>query len=243
MSRFARRVSRSRSGGPAGSPAICTSPVFTTSTPDDGYSDSAYYLHNNMWNAGGYTVSQTLQVCSYNSWTVTATADNTAHDGAVKTYPNTHKDYHDWGSGNEPLLSSFSYITSTFGLISPHVGIYNVAYDIWLNGVASDGSTEIMIWTENYNQYPGGSFTTSVTLGGRNFDVWKSGDNGYIAFVPGGIETSGAIDLLQLFNWVIAQGWMPPTTTLGQICYGIEIVSTNGAPASFYCTDFSISDG
>ena len=60
-----------------------------------------------MWNTSGYQVSETVEVCSYRSWNAIATADNSSGDGAVKMYPNVHKDYHDWGSGYEPPLSDY----------------------------------------------------------------------------------------------------------------------------------------
>lgn len=37
------------------------------------------------------------------------------------------------------------------------------------------------------------------------------------------------------------QGWIPASSTLGQIDYGAEIVSTDSAPATFAFTNFSIS--
>jgi hypothetical protein len=155
--------------------------------------------------------------------------------GAVKTYPNVHKDY-----SNVPLRS-FKSITSSFAASSPHLGIYNVAYDIWINGVATSGCTEIMIWTENYKQVPSGNKVAVFTSDGRSYDVWKTSKSEYIAFVPTAPVTSGSIDLLAIFNWVITQGWLPSTSTLGQICYGVEIVSTDGQDATFRFTDFSIS--
>ncbi len=110
-----------------------------------------------MWNDGGG--KQTLKACAYNNWNVTATQPNTT---SVKTYPNVHKDYDD-----KPL-SSFNTLTSTFAAKTPHTGIYNVAYDIWLNGVATEGSTEVMIWTDNYKQVPAGSvvLTTRIPCSG-----------------------------------------------------------------------------
>ena len=36
----------------------------------------------------------------------------------------------------------------------PGTGIYEDAYDIWLNGLATSGSTEVMIWTQNNGQTP-----------------------------------------------------------------------------------------
>jgi hypothetical protein len=218
---------------PPPAPNNCTNPVFVTSDPNGGWSTNGYYVHNNMWNASNYSVKETLSACAYNNWYVTATMNNNSGDGAVKTYPNVHKDY------NEPPISSFSSITSSFSETSPHVGIYNAAYDIWLNGVASNGSTEVMIWNDNYHQVPAGSVQATVTFGGRSYTVWRTGT--YIAFVADSTFTSGTIDLLAMIRWIISKGWLASNSTIGQIDYGFELVSTNGAPATFAVHDFSIT--
>ncbi len=215
----------------------CTNPVFVTSDPNGGWSDSGYYVHNNMWNSASYPCSETLYACSYHNWYVVASMNNSTGDGAVKTYPNVHIDY-----SNVPI-SSYNTITSTFSETSPHVGIYDVAYDIWTNGVAASGSTEFMIWNENYNQVPGGSLAATATLGGRTYNVYKTSTNGYIAFVPTAVFTSGTLDVLEIFNWTIAKGWLPANSTLGQLDFGVEIVSTNNTNATFQFTDFSITTG
>ena len=223
-------------GTPVG--MTCMNPVFTTSDMDGGQTMDGYYVHNNMWNCGGqYACTETLYACSFHSFYVIANTDDTAQDGAVKSYPNVHKDY-----DAAPMISSFSTITTTFAATSPHVGIYNVAYDIWLNGVASDGSTEVMIWTENYKQVPAGDMVNTVTLGGQAYDVYRTSDGGYIAFVPTQVMLSGTIDLLGLFNWLVGQGYLGADATLGQIDFGVEIVSTGGNDARFDFTDFSIVD-
>ena len=219
--------------GGAGGTSACTDPVFVTSDPNGGWSDGGYYVHNNMWNSSAGLGPETLYACSYHNWYVVSNQTNNA--GAVKTYPNVHKDY------DAVPIRSFNTITSTFAATSPRVGIYNVAYDIWMNGVASSGSTEIMIWTENFHQVPAGSRVTTVTLGGRTYDVWKTSDSHYIAFVPTAVLTSGTLDLLEIFTWTMSQGWLPSNSTLGQICYGVEIVSTDGADATFQFTDFSLT--
>jgi hypothetical protein len=213
--------------------AQCTSPVFTTSDPNGGWSNGGYYVHNNMWNDDAGLGPETLYACSYRNWYVVS--DQVDNAGAVKTYPNVHKDY------NNVALGSFAYLATTFAASTPHVGIYNVAYDIWLNGVATSGSNEVMIWTENYKQVPAGTMADTVSLGGRSFSVWKTANNRYIAFVPASAITSGSLDLLELLNWIKAKGWIPSNSTLGQVCYGVEIVSTGGASAKFTFTDFSIS--
>lgn len=212
----------------------CTKPVFVTSDRNGGWSTSGYYVHNNMWNDGEVLGPETLYACSYHNWYVVSNQTNSA--GAVKTYPNVHKDYDD------ARISSFSRITSTFAATSPHVGIYNVAFDIWTNGVAASGSTEIMIWTENFKQVPAGDKVGRLILGGRTYNVWKTSDSHYIALVPTVVMTSGSIDLLEIFKWLMSKGWLPADSTLGQIDYGVEIVSTDGKSATFRFTDFSISD-
>jgi hypothetical protein len=195
------------------------------------WNTQGFFVHNNMWNTAE-AGPQTLYACAYNNWRVVSTQRNTT---SVKTYPNVHKDF-----DNVPI-SSFSTITSSFAESSPHVGIYDVAYDIWTNGVASDGSTEFMIWNENHNQVPSGDKVTTVTLGGRTYSVWKTSDNGYIAFVPTAVFTSGTVDILQIFKWTISQGWLPANSTVGQIDFGIEFCSTNGAPATFTISNFSLT--
>jgi glycosyl hydrolase family 12 len=222
-------------GGPPPVGMVCTDPTFTTSDPNGGQTIDGYYVHNNMWNCGGmYTCTETLSACSYNSFFVIANANDDAHDGAVKSFPNVHKDY------QAPAISSFQSITTTFAATSPHVGIYDVAYDIWLNGVASAGSNEIMIWTENFKQVPAGNKVDAVTLGAQAYDVYRTGDGGYVALVPTQVMLSGSIDLLGVFQYLMSKGFLATNSTIGQIDYGVEIVSTDGSDARFDFTDFSI---
>jgi hypothetical protein len=221
---------------PAGATS-CTDPQFVTSAPTGGESDGNYYLYNNMWNAAGYSVQQTMYVCSYSNWYVVATMNNDSGNGAVKTYPDVQANF------NSPAISSFHSISSTFGQTSPNVGIYEDAYDIWINGVASSSSTELMIWTQNHGQTPAGSVVGTASFGGQEYQVWRQGTGAgaYIAFVADTNVSAGTVDLLAFFDWVISQGWIPATSTLGQICYGAELVSTGGAPATFSFTGFSVT--
>jgi Glycosyl hydrolase family 12 len=215
----------------------CPDPQFVTSAPTGGWSDGNYYLYNNMWNAAGYSVHQTMYACSYNNWYVVATMNNDSGDGAVKTYPDVQANF------NGPAISSFNSISSTFAQASPDVGIYEDAYDVWINGVANSSSTEIMIWTQNHGQTPGGSVVTSASLGGRGYQVWRNGSGGgqAVTFVADSNFSSGTVNLLAFFDWVMAQGWLPANSTLDQICYGAELVSTDSAPATFSFTNFSVT--
>ncbi len=214
----------------------CTNPYFTTSASNGGITDHGYYVHNNLWNASNYPGTKgTTQVCSYRSWNHIGTASNNG-DGAVKTYPNVHKDY----SGR--TISSFPRLTSTFAATSPGVGIYNVGYDLWLNGVPND---EVMIWTDNRKQVPAGSRVASgVRLSGYTWDVYATSGNGYIAFVPsnGARLTSGTLDIKAMLGYLVSKGRVASNATVDQICYGVEIVDTGGSPATWRFTNFSITD-
>jgi hypothetical protein len=218
---------------PAGGGA-CTNPEFTTSAQFGMWDLSPYFVANDMWNAGAGTVSQTLSACSYSDWNVTATASG---GGTVLTYPDAHLDV-----PGTPKISSLSAVTSTFADTSPNTGTYEDAYDIWLNGVAdpSAGSDELMIWTDNHGQTPGGSPMATVTIGGQTWTAWK-GNGGYMAFVASSNVSAGTLNLLAFFRWVIARGWVPSDSTLSQVDYGVEICSTNGAPATFTFRNFAVN--
>ena len=207
---------------------VCTRPVFSTSSRNGGWSTAGYYVHNNMWNNGSGT--QTLRACAYNNWYVIA---RQPHTTSVKTYPNVHKDY------PNTRISSLRRLTSTFGASTPHLGIYNAGYDIWLNGVATSRSTEVMIWTENWRQRPAGRIQAVVTISGRVFDVWRSGTR-YIAFVPRRALIRGTVNLLLHFRWLQAKRWISSTATIGQIDFGVEICSTNNYQRVFRINEFGI---
>jgi hypothetical protein len=218
-------------GGPDAS--SCATPVFHTSSPGGIWSTDGYFVFNNMWNTDAGLGPQTLYACSYHSWYVVS--DQTDDEGAVKTYPNAQMNF------NEVPIASLHSVMSTFAETSPHVGIYDDAYDVWLNGIATAGSTEIMVWVDNYNQVPNGSQVTTTTLGSRTYDVWLTSDRSYIALVSTAAFTSGVVDLLEIFKWTIAQNWLASTSTLDQIDFGVEIVSTGGANATYQFNDFSIT--
>ncbi len=210
---------------------------YVRNNAQSGVYEGKYYVTNDTWNASGYAVSQSLYVCNYNNWYVTARMNNHTGDGAVKTSPNVHLDF------NEPRISSYSTLTSDFSDIGPGVGarfgIWEFEYDCWINGVASNGSTEIMIWTDNNGQTPSGSIVAQVAFNGQTYNVWKSGT--YIAFANTKRVTSGQINLLSFFDYVMSKGWMPSTSTIGQIDYGVELVSTKNVNETFTFKNFDIN--
>ncbi len=222
------------------SSSSCTNPTTTlpmTSDPEAGITLGNYYLTNDTWNVTGYQVSQTMYICNYNNWYVVANTTDTG-DGAIKTYPNVHEDF------NEKPISSFNTITSSYADQPPSVGDYDVAYDIWVNGVATSGSTEVMIWTQalasQASAINGYQSIGTTTIDGVTYNVHENG-NGYIALQAVPYNTSGTVDLKAVFNYLISKNIFPATSTLGQIDYGVEIDSTNGTNQTFKFTNFSIT--
>jgi hypothetical protein len=239
----------SASGGQAGSSSTrhaCTDPTVVPLNPGNaqsGITEGDYYVTNDSWNAGHYIgLSQKLYVCSSDSWYAVATMNNATGDFAVKTSPNVQETW----SPTPIKLSSWKSITSQFSDIPPgtgsNYGIWEFEYDIWLNGLADSPSTEVMIWTYNDGRTPAGSPRGSFTEAGHTYDVYRSPPPyQYIAFVDRRNNPSGHVNLLDFFNYVISRGWMQRSSTLYQICNGVELVSTNSRPEKFTINNFSIS--
>jgi hypothetical protein len=212
----------------------CRSPEFSTSDADGGWSDGGYYVHNNMWNSDE-AGPETLRACAYDNWYVDSTQSDST---SVKTYPNVHKDIN---NQNGKPFNDYSVIKTTFAGRGPGVGIYDVAYDLWLNGVGDGaGVSELMVWTENLKQQPSGDKLATYTAGGATYDVWAD-DDGYVAFVSRATQYSGSLDLKAMIAWAIGKGLIPPNPTVNQIGYGIEFCSTGGGKARFTLTDFSVT--
>ena len=223
----------------------CADPTVVPMNANDaqkGVAKGKYYITNDSWNARGYSgLSQAIYVCNYNNWYATATMNNDTGDGAVKTSPNVQETWYPtptkltrWGS----ITSQFSDVPPGTG---PKYGIWEFEYDIWLNGLADSKSTEVMIWTYDNGQSPGGSPGGSFNDAGQTYDVYhSSAPNQYVAFVARSYKLSGHLNLLAFFNYVIAKGWIPSSSTLYQICNGVELVSTNSKPEKFTINDFSV---
>jgi hypothetical protein len=220
------RLTHDTPADPAGNPWRCTDPVLTTSR-NRTWEDGGFVVDQDMWNNHGGT--QILRACSYHSWSVTATQPDTPD---VNAYPNVHRDL------DAPSLSSFSEITSRFASVGPGTGTYNFAYDVWLNGVATDGSTEIMIWTDTHGAEPHVAQHGELTSRGVRYTVYRGGR--YIAFL-GPNRAAGRVDLLSFFRYAVRRGWLRPDSTVGPIDYGVEIRSTGGRPLDFAVTDFALT--
>jgi hypothetical protein len=190
-----------------------------------------YYVHNNNWNdnAGGNTV---ITACNYNNWYLISNTPNHS-DMSVQTYPNVHRDY------NNVALTTIK--SARFAATGPRCTgcVYNIAFDIWLG---SGFSHELMIWTDNWGQRPIGKIVDTVTIGGHQYQVWRSGsgDGGVFTYLSTTPQLSGDMPLSEFFKDVQNRGWK--ATTTWQVDYGVEIVDTNGKPERFDFNNFAITD-
>ena len=226
--------------------SACTRPKAVPMEPGNaqsGVTRGNYYVTNDSWNAQHYSgLSQTLFVCNYDNWYTLSAMNNDSGDGAVKTSPNVQETWYP----TPTALSSWKSITSRFSDVppgsGPGYGTWEFEYDIWLNGLADSNSTEIMIWTDNNGQNPTGSPVGTFTDAGQTYVVYRAPPpSKYIAFVALNGSLSGQVNLLDFFRYAIGKGWMPASSTLYQICHGVELVSTNGKREKFAVNNFSVS--
>lgn len=216
----------------------CLSPVWSSSDPNGMNQIDGYFLHNNMWNASSYPdTKQTIFACSSSNWYVQATA-NDAGDGAVKTYPNVHKDY------DAVPISSLNTITTSYSHVAPTAGNWNFAYDIWINGIGNgNGNIELMIWTQALGKQASAVKTYprvgTVTLSGITYNVYKN--NTYIVFEMSPYKSSSTINLKEIFSYSVSKGLIPANATLHQVDYGVEVVSTNGTQSTFKFNNFTLT--
>jgi hypothetical protein len=226
-------------GGGSGG-GTCTSPAWTdtaanTDNTDTYSTDSPYILAMDMWNATASPISQTMGVCNHASWYVDDTTTSSSNT-AVLVYPNVQENF-----GNP--LSDYTDISSSYASSSSSAGDYEFAYDIWLNGY-STGHNEVMIWTQNHGQTPGGSLVASnITVSGLSWDLYAGSGDSYIAFVPanGAAYSSGTLDLMAFFSYLMQNDYVATTSTLTQVDYGVEVCNTGGAEGQFNFTNFSIT--
>jgi hypothetical protein len=215
----------------------CASPKYTIPTnpsnPQDGYTLSGFYVTGDTWNFGAYPGSQqTMYICDYNNWYAMVNVNDSKNDGAVKTYPNVHKDF------SNPSVNSFTNITSSWSHQAPGTGAYDFAYDIWLNGQ----STELMVWTQSAGRQahvPGIPVVGSAAIGGVTYTIHKSG--GYIAYDMPSATSSGTVNLLAIMKDAISRGLMSGTSTVGQIDYGVEVCDTGSVNTKFSVNAFSLT--
>jgi hypothetical protein len=199
-----------------------------------------YYADAGLWAAKGSDYRSRMVVCGPGNWKVRVRVHDEGR-GSVKAYPNVHLDFIDWRTGYEPRLSEFRRLRAVFAARSPDVGVYNVAFDIWFNGIGR-GARELMIWTENRGQTPAGEPVGRMRFANRDWTIWQATLNGidYLALVPQRDLRRGGLPLLSIITRLIRRDLLPADSTLAQIGFGVEVVSTRGAAATFRFDRFRV---
>lgn len=201
------------------------------------------FVNNNVWNA---TESGTQMLCavSPHKWAVIANHSRTdVRPGSIKSYPDAQKNFTD-----RPV-DSFTEITAEYSMTSPPVGEWNECFDIWINGIGSKCTHEIMLWTNHrYNGVipPKNAVeSTTVTIGGQGYTAWKRQLNStgaqYIALAMNPMHASGRVDLLAVFKWLIGKGWLEGTDKIAAVEFGIEIANTAGEERIYYVDDYQLN--
>lgn len=203
-----------------------------------------FLVQNNVWNvkeAG----PQRIDVWSPHRWSVTANHSRLdVRPGSIKSYACTRKDF------TNRSIDSFTDLSSSWATTYPAVGEFNGAFDIWVGGVGSKCTAELMLWTNHrYNgPLPPSNATESVKvdIDGQGFTAWRrplnAGDSRwYIALAMNPMQPAGSLDLLAVFRWLVGKGWLKGTDTIAAVEYGIELANTVGEERTYSLDDYQLS--
>jgi hypothetical protein len=213
---------------------------FSTSAPLGQLVSGDYLVNNNVFSKDAGI--QTLNVYGPDSWYVVADHSRTdVPPGSIKSYPDTQRNFTD------RTIDSFKTITAAYDMTNPTVGEWDAAFDIWINGIGSKSTAEVMVWTDHrYNGVlPPKNAVNKVTttIDGQGYIAWrrKNGNGGdYIALVMNPLKPAGTVDLLKIFKWLVSIGWLKGTDKVAAIEYGVEIANTAGGPQTFRLNNYQL---
>jgi hypothetical protein len=202
----------------------CTNPVFTSSDPQGKWpANGEPYVNNNVWNTAE-AGPQTIYVCGLNSFYIISNQKDLANDqGSVKSYPGVCK----CDLSSTKTISSYTNVTSSFAESMPAMGEWDAGYDIF-----TGSGEEIMIQHQTHNHpedipFPSGS--TAVTIDGVAYHALQV-DSGFVVLLNDKQVTSGTVNILHVFQWLISKGWVKSNDTFDMIGYGVEISTTESSP-------------
>lgn len=207
--------------------SVAHAAVWSTSAAFGSWTSNGYTLNNDVWGSGAGP--QTIWANSSSNWGVSTKQPAT---NGVKSYPHAEFDVN-------RSLSGISTLTSSFNVTVPGTGVYNTAYDIWLN----NSSYEVMLWMNEVVAGPLGSFRQNVSSGGFTWRVYagSNGSNTVYSFINTGQSGSGSVDVLAELRWLQNNGWFTGgTATLGNVQFGWEISSTNNTTTNFVANSYSV---
>lgn len=210
--------------------------------------DPGWDEYNNTFNNPAIPPnSYTLYVNSHSNWEVVANqARCPTTDCAVEAFVSAQYNFDNQPGVQE--LSDIAYMTSTFRETMPTGNMYTngfdseAAYDIWCD----NNDLEVMIWVDNQGQTPGGQEIATVRLFGQEFIVYHSGsltdlNSGTYTFVLASNETSGLVNILDVYRWLITNGYISASDYMTQFNFGWEIASTAGQSDTFRLNSLTLN--
>jgi hypothetical protein len=198
---------------------LLAGPVVTLTTADPAHADTRicdrfgsttiqnrYVVMNNLW---GADTAQCINVTN-SGFSLTTSNHSKPTNGAPASYPAVYLGCHYANcspGANLPIrLSQLSSATSSITFSYPGSGVYNAAYDIWLDPTPrKDGvnQQEIMIWFNRQGSIqPVGSRTATATIGGRTWEVWSGNgaSHNVVSYVAPSPVTSWNFSVLDFVN-------------------------------------------
>ncbi|MDK1473915.1 cellulose binding domain-containing protein [Streptomyces sp. 549] len=187
-----------------------------------------YVVQNNRW---GSSAPQCVTATD-TGFRVTQADGSAPTDGAPKSYPSVFNGCHytncSPGTKLPARISDISGAPSSISYGYVPGGVYNAAYDIWLDPTPrTDGvnRTEIMIWFNRVGPVqPIGSPVGTATVGGRTWEVWtgSNGSNDVISFVAPSAIASWSFDVMDFVDQAVARGLARSDWYLTSVQAGFE---------------------
>lgn len=223
------------------------------------------YVGNQAVNVQSGT-TQTITANSPGDWSMQATDKPLGFTG-VQTFPDVQQLTNDWcgsvtnfASCSNPTdmpLGSLNSLTVTYNETSPHGtnDIYEFAPDVWNDNYGSD----VMFWADTSptrctdNGLDASQIIGQATLSGQQWTVYRYGGQAgdEIMFILDGgsdqdpvdngtcaQQSSGTIDILAGFKWLVNNGFMSGLGKLSQLNTGWEVTSADNA--TFSMNSYSI---
>jgi hypothetical protein len=194
----------------------------------------SYEIVNNVWDRGGYPGKQCITRSGWTwDWPLTSSG--------VRSYPSIRQGWQPWAgrstlAGLPIQVSKVRSISTSFSVTTKQTGRSNTAFEMWITNSATPTprsiKTEIMIWTDRTGLDPAGSKIDTVTLNGREYDLWHRPNHQgwrYVAFVAHRKQLSGSLRLDSFVAECVKRGWVSPSEYVADIEFGNEIVSGKGS--------------
>ncbi|MFI6454685.1 cellulose binding domain-containing protein [Streptosporangium amethystogenes] len=189
-----------------------------------------YRVQNNNW---GDDTRQCINVTG-TGFSVTEASHNRPTNGAPGSYPSIFAGCHyaqcTSGSGLPMQVSDsrFNGIRTSVSMTYPGSGVYDAAYDIWLDPTPrTDGQNtgaEIMVWLNRVGSIqPVGSQVGTVSLAGANWEVWY-GNIGWnvISYVRTSATTSIDFAVRTFVDDAVGRGHVQRSWYLTSVQAGFE---------------------